>query len=133
MIARDDRGLGRMTIGQATSTFGLTARALRFYEEQGLLEAERDRLGRRLYDPETQDRVAIIARLRSAGVPLHDIRHVLAAPPGETSDAALAALDRRLGAVLAELSAVEDVQATFAGQGFAKKPAALRLLGNRSA
>ncbi|MCR5881073.1 MerR family transcriptional regulator [Phenylobacterium sp. J367] len=79
--------LPRLGLSNAMRVFGMTARALRFYEEKGLIEARRDRFNARYYDPVARERLAWIARLRRANVSLPDIEAVLNAE----DDAALRA------------------------------------------
>jgi DNA-binding transcriptional MerR regulator len=68
-----------MGIGQAVQFYGLTPRALRFYEERGLIDVERDARNRRWYDAVARRRLAWISRLRTAGLSLEDIHAVLRA------------------------------------------------------
>ena len=67
----------RLGMADVMRTSGLTARALRLYEEKGLIEAHRDRLNCRYYDSATAARIEWIAQLRSAGLGLGDIKEVL--------------------------------------------------------
>jgi DNA-binding transcriptional MerR regulator len=69
----------RLRMRDAIRLFGLSARALRFYEEKGLIRAYRDTANYRWYDAKARRRLAWIASLRSAGISLRDIRVVLAA------------------------------------------------------
>ncbi len=72
-----------------TAQFGLTARAVRYYEEVGLIVTRRDRGNRRRYDPRTVSQLGIIAELRRAGLAIDDIRVALQLRP----DAGEARLD----------------------------------------
>lgn len=102
--------LPRLGMSGAMRLFGLTARALRFYEEKGLVEARRDRLNARYYDPVARGRLEWIARLRKAGVSLPDIEDVLSAEEdGRGHECAMAKLERRREALKAELSHLDDV------------------------
>jgi MerR family transcriptional regulator, redox-sensitive transcriptional activator SoxR len=56
----------------------LTPRAIRFYEEAGLIETTRDELNQRRFDARALDRLHLIARFRRAGLGLSTIRAVLA-------------------------------------------------------
>lgn len=104
--------LPRLGMSGAMRLFGLTARALRFYEEKGLVEARRDRLNARYYDPVARGRLEWIARLRKAGVSLPDIEDVLAAEEsGEGRECAMAKLERRREALKAELGQLDSVLA----------------------
>lgn len=102
--------LPRLGMSGAMRLFGLTARALRFYEEKGLVEARRDRLNARYYDPVARQRLEWIARLRKAGVSLPDIEEVLASDEdGQGRDCAMGKLETRRAALQAELSQLDEV------------------------
>ncbi len=64
-------------IGDMQSLFGLTARAIRYYEQLGLIESERSGRNMRLYSARARDRLRWIADLRTAGVPLTGIQEVI--------------------------------------------------------
>lgn len=108
--------LPRLGMAGAMRLFGLTARALRFYEEKGLVEARRDRLNARYYDPVARGRLEWIARLRKAGVALPDIEDVLSAEDldGKGRECALRKLEARRAALAAELEQVVATQAELA-------------------
>ncbi|MFE3516745.1 MerR family transcriptional regulator [Streptomyces sp. NPDC059166] len=57
-----------MRIGELADRVGVTARALRYYEEQGLLAAERSDSGQRHYAEAAVDRVRLIRELYAAGL-----------------------------------------------------------------
>ena len=57
-----------MRIGEVAAQAGVSVRALRYYEEQGLLTAERTASGQRRYPPEAVDRVRFIQNLYAAGL-----------------------------------------------------------------
>ncbi len=105
--------LPRLGMAGAMRLFGLTARALRFYEEKGLVEARRDRLNARYYDPVARGRLEWIARLRKAGVSLPDIEDVLNAEDdgGQGRACATAKLERRRDQLTAELGRLNEVLA----------------------
>ena len=64
------------TIGQMCADYGVTARALRFYEDEALLAPER-RGTQRLYSPRDRARLAWILRGRRVGLSLADIKELL--------------------------------------------------------
>ena len=100
--------LPRLGLSAAMRLFGLTARALRFYEERGLIEAQRDRLNNRYYDPVARGRLEWIARLRKADISLPEIRQVLAVEGSQARTAcAVATLERRRMAVVTQLAAID--------------------------
>jgi DNA-binding transcriptional MerR regulator len=70
----------RLSIGELAQATGLTVRALRHYQDLGLLApAEVDPATRyRVYGPEQLERALTIARLRRLGLPLTRIRDYLA-------------------------------------------------------
>lgn len=104
--------LPRLGMSGAMRLFGLTARALRFYEEKGLVEARRDRLNARYYDPVARGRLEWIARLRRAGVSLPDIEEVLGADEeGRGQECAMRKLERRRETLQAELGHLDGVLA----------------------
>ncbi|GAB2932909.1 MerR family transcriptional regulator [Micromonospora polyrhachis] len=62
-----------MRIGELARTAGVSPRAVRYYEEQGLITADRDHNGYRNYDDGTVPVVRDIARLLSAGLSSEDL------------------------------------------------------------
>ena len=64
------------SIGQMCADFDVTARALRFYEDEQLLAPER-RGTQRLYSPRDRARLAWILRGRRVGLSLADIKELL--------------------------------------------------------
>ncbi|WP_394613550.1 MerR family transcriptional regulator [Lentzea sp. JNUCC 0626] len=57
-----------MRIGELAERTGVSVRALRYYEEQGLLAAERSGSGQRRYAENAVDRVKLIQQLYAAGI-----------------------------------------------------------------
>lgn len=68
-------------IGELAARSGVAASALRFYERQGLIEAERTSGNQRRYPRATLRRVALIQAGRAAGIPLEQIRTALETLP----------------------------------------------------
>ncbi|TET83400.1 MAG: MerR family transcriptional regulator [Anaerolineales bacterium] len=67
-----------LTIGQLARRVGLRTSALRFYQEQGLLQPiGRTESGYRLYTPEAEQRLRFIQRAQRLGFSLADIRTLL--------------------------------------------------------
>jgi DNA-binding transcriptional MerR regulator len=64
------------TITQLCREFGATPRALRFYEEQGLLSPARRQM-QRIYSYKDRARLQLIIRGRRVGLSLADIRGIL--------------------------------------------------------
>ena len=65
-----------ISIGEMCDAFGVTARALRFYEDEGLIAPER-RGTQRLYSERDRARVAWILRGKRTGFSLAEIRELL--------------------------------------------------------
>lgn len=62
-------GMGSvMRIGELARRTGVTTRALRYYEEQNLLTAERSSSGQRHYTEAAVDRIHVIRELYAAGL-----------------------------------------------------------------
>ncbi|MEV8412910.1 MerR family transcriptional regulator [Streptomyces niveus] len=57
-----------MRIGELARRTGVTTRALRYYEEQNLLTAERSASGQRHYAETAVDRIHLIRQLYAAGL-----------------------------------------------------------------
>jgi MerR family redox-sensitive transcriptional activator SoxR len=66
-----------LTIGELSTRSGVSQSALRFYERQGLIHADRTEGNQRRYVPTTLRRVALIQAGKSAGIPLERIRQAL--------------------------------------------------------
>ncbi|MEU3275885.1 MerR family transcriptional regulator [Streptomyces antibioticus] len=76
------------SIGELARDCGLSVSALRFYDRAGVLVPARvDPVsGYRWYEPEQLEEARLLARLRRAGMPLADIRLVLAGWAGTDTD-----------------------------------------------
>ncbi|MFD0340712.1 MerR family transcriptional regulator [Streptomyces sp. NPDC127117] len=76
--------MGLLTIGTFAKASRLSPKALRLYDELGLLTPARvdPVTGYRLYDPEQLDRARLVAWLRRLGMPLARIQHVCALEAG---------------------------------------------------
>ena len=67
-----------MTVGRAAQAAGLTRKAVRLYEERGLLPpAQRTAAGYRLYNQDDVDTLTFIRRARALDLPLDDIGTIL--------------------------------------------------------
>ncbi|MFI6517764.1 MerR family DNA-binding transcriptional regulator [Spirillospora sp. NPDC050679] len=62
-----------MRIGEMARCAGVSPRALRYYEQQGLISADRDANGYRVYDDDSVDLVRKIAHLLRAGLSSEDV------------------------------------------------------------
>lgn len=73
-ISRCGRGA---LISEAARRCGLTHRAIRLYEQIGLISSERDDCGVRYFDGAALQRLRYIARARQAGLGLKDIAQLM--------------------------------------------------------
>ncbi|MET7730194.1 MerR family transcriptional regulator [Streptomyces sp. NPDC005402] len=81
-----------MRIGELSARAGVSVRALRYYEEQGLLTSTRSASGQRHYTEFAVERVIFLQRMYAAGLSSRTITELLPcveSPSEETSDAAL--------------------------------------------
>src|SRR6266496_3810667 len=69
--------VSRYRISQLAERSGVPASTLRFYENLGLLPAERTTAGYRLYDDTAPERLAFIASAKVLGLGLEEIRDLL--------------------------------------------------------
>ena len=82
-----DQGRG-LTISQMAEKFGVTPRALRFYESKRLLKPAREGRGR-VYTQADQHHVALILKGRKLGFTIAEIGEMIAAEEGQASPQAL--------------------------------------------
>ena len=71
-----DSDKDRWTIGEMSREFDTTPRALRFYEDRGLLAPVRDGMNR-LYTPRDRARLTLVLRGKRVGLSLTDIKDIL--------------------------------------------------------
>ena len=64
------------SISQLAQEFGVTPRALRFYEDRGLLSPRREGQNR-IYSADDRTRLAFIVRGKRLGMPLSELKRVL--------------------------------------------------------
>jgi len=72
----DEFGRDQFSISDLTSEFGCTARALRFYEDEGLIAPSRIGLTR-IYSKRDRARLAWIMRAKNVGFSLTEIREMI--------------------------------------------------------
>ena len=66
-----------LRIGALAERVGVSVRALRYYEEQGLLQAERTPAGQRVYPEDAVDKVRFFQQMYAAGLTSRDITGLL--------------------------------------------------------
>src|SRR5574340_169782 len=134
VAAHRDEATGELFgIGELCQAFGISPRAIRFYEDKGLLAPRRVN-GTRVYTRRDRARLALILRSKAIGGTLAEIRHYLDlyGSHGEgrvqqlrfvldRTDAAIADLERKrdaIDATLAELRVInQSVRAALAAKG----------------
>jgi MerR family redox-sensitive transcriptional activator SoxR len=103
-----------LTIGEVSARSGVATSALRFYEERGLISAERTGAGHRRYARPVIRRVAFIVFAQRIGLTLEEIGAELARLPADRvparADWALlsASWTARIDARIAELARLRD-------------------------
>lgn len=65
-------------MSDVTHLFGLTSRAVRYYDQCGLVTVYRDHLNRRVFDWRARVRLQVIVTLRRCGLSLRQVKQVLA-------------------------------------------------------
>ena len=121
------------TIGELAREFGITTRAIRFYEDCGLLEPARS--GRnRVYSARDRTRLRLTLRGKRLGLKLAEVKELV--DMYETRRDTGPQLRRFLGVLARHRAQLEqrlgDLQATLA-EVTAQEEEARRLLGTRSA
>jgi DNA-binding transcriptional MerR regulator len=107
-----------ISISRLAALTGVTARALRHYEEVGLIRPGRDAHGVRVFDRHECEVASLIVMLRRCDVPLNEVRRVLGAAEGGEREARLRQalrrkevdLARKLETVRSALSAADTVE-----------------------
>ena len=101
-----------MRIGDLAARTEVSVRALRYYEEQGLLASARTDSGQRLFGDAAVNRVRLIQQLYSAGLSSKTIAELLPCVDAQVSTpesrARLAAERDRINTQIAELIAARD-------------------------
>lgn len=95
-----------MLIGELSRRTGVNAHQLRYYEAQGLLEADRGPNGYREYDESAVQRVRQIRHLLGAGLSSEDIAYLLPCATGEVPE--LIGCPELLAAMRSRLDRLDD-------------------------
>ncbi|MGW6292130.1 MerR family transcriptional regulator [Streptomyces sp. NPDC055058] len=101
-----------MRIGELSRRTGVHAHQLRYYEAQGLLEADRGANGYREYDENAVLRVRQIRHLLGAGLSSEDIAYLLPCAVGEAPE--LLGCPELLDAMRSRLRRLDDRMAALA-------------------
>jgi DNA-binding transcriptional MerR regulator len=112
----------------AARQLGVSAKALRLYEQHGLIAPRRTAAGWRAYGPDEMARAGKIATLRALGLSLAQVARVLSDDP-QGLEPALAAHQATLEGRIRQLAgAVEKVRDLRAGLAQGKSPTASELM-----
>ncbi|SCL50691.1 DNA-binding transcriptional regulator, MerR family [Micromonospora citrea] len=101
-----------MRIGELSRRTGVNAHQLRYYEAQGLLEADRGANGYRAYGEDAVLRVRQIRHLLGAGLSSEDIAYLLPCAVGEAPE--LFGCPELLAAMRSRLRRLDDQMARIA-------------------
>ena len=121
---------------EAASRLGVSAKALRLYEQRGLVVPVRSAAGWRAYGPQQMARIGEVVALRALGLTLAQIARLLAGD-GQGLEASLQAhqgvLETRLGAVAAAVERVRVMRNDIAAGKVATLGALVQLADGASA
>lgn len=100
-----------MRIGEVASATGVSTRALRYYEEQGLLISDRSPSGQRRYSLSAVERVQWIQSFYTAGLDSKEIAKLLPCVYGDiTTPSALERVSRERDRVDAQVRDLTDTR-----------------------
>ena len=111
-MSKTNSSAASYTIGELAEEFGITARTLRVYEEEGLLDPQREGT-RRIYNERNRVRLRLILRGKRLGWSLSDIREsfdLYDSSLGEAAqlEAMLEKLQQRRAALLAQREDIDN-------------------------
>lgn len=97
-----------LSIGEVAGRAGLRTSAIRYYEDAGILPAPERVGGRRRYDPQVVDLLALVRFCRRVGFSLAEVRELMTSPSGRAGKERWRRLvDRRLADVDALIEQAE--------------------------
>lgn len=107
-----DRDPKTLLIGELAALIGAPATTLRFWEDQGIVDPEKDARNQyRRYTPEDSSRFLTARKYRSFGVPLAKVPSLMVASPSER----LAALEKQQVELEEEYRRLSSARAALAG------------------
>lgn len=126
--ADESRGAGQteFTITELADEFGLTHRALRFYDTRGLLSPQREGR-RRIFTRADRDRLSLIVKGKKLGFTLAEISQMIEAQSGQASAQTLklsaekcleqiAHFERQMREASAALAELREIHFSLCGQ-----------------
>lgn len=106
------RSANHISISDASNRLGVSHRALRFYEERGLVRPKNNaRQGKekiRVYSDAALDRLATILKLKSFGLTLLEIKSTLANPSDGPFGLNIVQCERQIAVLQNQLVSVQD-------------------------
>jgi len=102
-----------LSISRLSALTGVTPRALRHYEDMGLIRPHRAARGVRLFTPDQCEQASLIAHLRRCDVSLDDIREVLGQPSAARDLHIRQLLQRKAGELRERLAGVNAALAAI--------------------
>ena len=102
-----------MTIGEVAERCGVATSALRFYEDQGLIHAERTDSGHRRYPRAVIRRVAFITFAQKVGLSLDEIRSLTSNRSGDTCGSVREMLTRHIAAIDQQMKELHELRSTL--------------------
>lgn len=106
-----------LNVSEAARRLGVSPKALRLYEQRGLLAPQRTAAGWRVYGPEAMARGREVAALRALGLSLVQVARVLDGDPRDLEPALAAhqaALEDRAGALARTVAKIGELRAELA-------------------
>ncbi|HYD35816.1 MAG TPA: MerR family transcriptional regulator [Vitreimonas sp.] len=98
-----------LTVSQLGKAIGVTPKTIRFYESEGLITpTKRAENGYRLYDESLVEELQLIKQARDLGLPLKEIKTLLAGCQGESCDHTKKYVQGEIDDYLVKLSAKID-------------------------
>ncbi|WP_323035947.1 Cu(I)-responsive transcriptional regulator [Pararhodobacter sp.] len=106
-----------MNIGEAAKASGLPAKTIRYYEEIGLIQPQRDANRYRAFDADDVHRLAFLNRARGLGFTIEDCRALLGlyADTGRASEDVKRLAAEHLDRIDARIAELQSLRATVAG------------------
>lgn len=123
----------QIAIGEVRRLTGMTSRAIRFYEDMGLIRTARNDRGLRRYDQTALDRLTYIGQARQAGLTVAQINDLLALADRDGKTALIAAtLDLYRARVIDLQAQLEAVAESARALGGSVEPQRLKLVALRA-
>lgn len=104
-----------MQVGELASQTGASIRSLRYYEQEGLLPAQRRANGYREFEPAAREQVQRIRALLAIGFTLEEVRRLSPCLKNQRSEvplcqAALDAYQRQLATIDERIHALQEIR-----------------------